>query len=114
MWMVNPSILCKKHLLGEHLETHMFLGSLKKKIKMNGYIENNLLEPKKLKERHDELAIEMKKRGYNHTSDLKFEEKILEYLDEKVKNYIIDKKASLEEILRRCNECRKRWETLKK
>jgi hypothetical protein len=29
MWMVNPRIMCGNHLLGEHLETHMFYGIIK-------------------------------------------------------------------------------------
>ena len=24
MWMVNPRIMCRQHLLGEHVEIHMF------------------------------------------------------------------------------------------
>ena len=30
MWLVPPSHMCRKHLLGEHVELHMLLGTLKK------------------------------------------------------------------------------------
>ena len=29
-WMVDPRLLCRKHLLGEHVENHMFIGTLKR------------------------------------------------------------------------------------
>jgi hypothetical protein len=28
MWMVPPKVMCRKHLLGEHVEIHMLAGSL--------------------------------------------------------------------------------------
>lgn len=30
MWVVNPKILCRKHLLGEHVELHMATGHLQR------------------------------------------------------------------------------------
>ena len=47
-WFVNPKLMCRQHLLGEHCEIHMFIGSMKKQINMNGYISKDLLEPKSL------------------------------------------------------------------
>ena len=47
MWNVNPKTLCRKHLLGEHLEIHMFVGSINKKISMKGYLEKGFLESSK-------------------------------------------------------------------
>ena len=70
MWMVNPKIMCKNHLLGEHREIHTFIGTLKRNISINGYINNDLLEPISIYNRHEELVREMKRRGYNHNSDL--------------------------------------------
>jgi len=26
MWMLNPKALCRKHLMGEHVEIHMLVG----------------------------------------------------------------------------------------
>jgi len=71
MWMVDPKILCRQHLLGEHNELHMFAGSIAKGISMKGYIEKGLVEISSIKSRHQELALEMERRGYKHQSSLK-------------------------------------------
>jgi len=71
LWLVNPKIMCRKHLLGEHLECHMFVGTLNKGISVEGYVSKGLLETSKLKERHDALAYEIISRGYKHNSPLK-------------------------------------------
>lgn len=70
MWMVEPRHMCRKHLMGEHVEMHMFLGSMLKGTSMRGYCANNLMEPAQLKARHDALADEMVRRGYNHSSPM--------------------------------------------
>lgn len=71
MWMVNPKKMCRKHLLGEHVELHMFVGTIKKGISIQGYIDNGLVNPRMIKKRHKELVKEMERRGYNHNSPLK-------------------------------------------
>ena len=43
MWMVDPKIMCRKHLLGEHVEHHMFVGTINKRISIVGYLRDNLL-----------------------------------------------------------------------
>ena len=30
MWMIDPTLLCRKHLLGEHGELHKFIPSFRK------------------------------------------------------------------------------------
>jgi len=104
LWLVDPSIMCRQHLLGEHVECHMFVGTINKGIKVEGYLKDNLLQINKLKSRHEELVHEMKKRGYNHKSPLPVLE--IGYND----TTEIDQKRSLEELLRRCPRCRKRYE----
>lgn len=42
MWMVPPRHMCRKHLLGEHVELHMFVGSIKNGVRVEGYLANNL------------------------------------------------------------------------
>ena len=39
MWMVNPEILCRKHLLGEHVELHMLVGWIIKGKSIQGYLD---------------------------------------------------------------------------
>lgn len=109
MWMVDPRGMCRKHLLGEHVETHMLLGSMNKGISMDGYVRNNLAEPAKLAARHDALATEMKRRGYRHQSPLSHQDaaEVLEYYSEGVQRAKVHRAASLAELVRRCPECAK-------
>lgn len=108
LWMTDPEIMCDKHLMGEHFETHMFYGSIKLKRKMNGFVDNNKLEIKSLKKRHDELAKEMIRRGFKHNSELK-DDLNLSYLDENLINKEIDKVESLKDLVSRCLECSLRY-----
>jgi len=110
MWMCDPEILCQKHLCGEHLEMHMFLGTLKKGKKIDGYLNNNLFEPRSLFQRHEDLKDEMIKRGYNHKSRMKDVECgcVLDLSTEK-QYWEIDKAVALEDLLSRCPECYSRF-----
>ena len=110
MWMVDPKIMCRKHLLGEHVELHMFVGTIKRKKRLSGYIKNNLLQFSAIHGRHQQLIEEMERRGYKHKSPITLTE-----LDEYFSNYsneiqlfVIDKEESLKELLKRCKECRMR------
>jgi len=114
MWMTDPEIMCKNHLLGEHRELHMLMGMLKKQTSMKGYLENNLFEPLAIKSRHDELVAEMERRGYNgHKTPLVFNPHgDLSYLGNDIL-WKVDTKLSTEELLSRCPECRNRYKDLK-
>lgn len=103
MWMVDTKELCDTHLRGEHVETHMIVGILKKEMNIGGYIDNNLIELTSLKKRHDELAKEMIERGMNHKSEIEVPD--YGYLPDEHINYIIDRKSSEEELQRRCDKC---------
>ena len=104
MWMVNPAAMCNKHLLGEHVECHMLVGHLQRKRRITNYIRLNLLQPKSLRERHDQLALEMKDRGMLHKSPLP--EFDLSYLPEEHRTYTVNAEDSLNELSGRCSGCR--------
>ena len=110
MWMVDPEIMCQKHLCGEHVELHMFLSHLKLRRKIQGYIKNNCLEPASIWKRHSAIATEMLRRDYKHKSPMLIGE-CLCVIDLPNDQYLftIDKKASLEELLKRCPKCRERY-----
>jgi hypothetical protein len=97
MWMVSPQKMCRQHLLGEHLEVHMFVGCLNKNKGVNGYLEKGLLEIHNLRKRHNQLAKEMTRRGFSHNSDLP--------------NYKqrfggkINRRLSRLELVKRCKNC---------
>lgn len=109
MWLVDPKIMCQKHLCGEHVETHMFLGSLKKKRKLDKFFLHNCLEPNSLHKRHEELAAEMIIRGYKHKSEMEDPYEYMKYLTLEQKNFKIDKEASLKQLLERCPKCSERY-----
>jgi len=102
MWMIPPETMCRKHLLGEHVELHMFVGTINKGVSVEGFLTKNLLEPESLYARHDALAAEMNRRGYAHNSPLLTAETLDRISNYKVK---IDRPASLAELHRRCPEC---------
>ena len=69
MWMVDPKLMCRKHLLGEHGEIHKFRHNFEKRHNMVGRLMfPSQIDPTKMSERHDALAHEMARRGYNHHS----------------------------------------------
>lgn len=105
MWMVNPRGMCRKHLLGEHVECHMIAGSLIKRKQLDGFVDKNCLEMRSLGPRHADLSQEMMRRGYNHKSPMP--EWIRFEVSEKVLNSRVDRKAALKELHRRCPECRR-------
>lgn len=99
MWMVDPKYLCRKHLLGEHVELHMFVGTILKNKSLKGFKENNLVEVHNIKQRHEDLKNEMIKRGYNHKSQL-----------QEFKDFYygkINKDENLKELTKRCSVCAK-------
>ena len=55
MWMVDPSLMCRKHLLGEHVELHMLVAWLVKGRSIAGWVASNCMEPKMIKQRHEAL-----------------------------------------------------------
>jgi hypothetical protein len=108
--MVDPFILCRKHLLGEHVEHRMFAGTINKRVSINGYLKNNLLEPLKLKQRHRELAKEMSRRGYSHKSELP--EIQFDNLTPSQIAHKINKTLALNNLISRCSECKERFKTI--
>lgn len=99
--MVDPVLLCRKHLLGEHVETHMAAGCVRRGKTLGRFLADGLVDPTRLLERHDLLAAEMVRRGYRHQSPLQ------EYV------YggppvTIDVEANLLDLAHRCPECAER------
>jgi hypothetical protein len=104
MWMVDVRVLCRQHLLAEHLELHMFLGSINKEVHLDGYFNNDLFEPGSMHIRHDDLVMEMRKRGYNHKTPLDMFD--VTYFTPTEINHKINRKNSLQILLSRCLECK--------
>ncbi|MBN2420973.1 hypothetical protein JXB27_01705 [Candidatus Woesearchaeota archaeon] len=113
MWMIDPKLLCRKHLLGEHGELHKFIPSFKKKIKVHGRISPKVqIEPKSYEKRHNQLVKEMLRRGYSHNSKLKAPD--FSYLPKEHRNAKVNINISIGDLKKRCKECKKRIEKWKK
>ena len=108
MWMVNPKLLCNKHLLGEHGELHKHKWTFEKKHRKDNYIKNNCIEPKSMQIRHDELANEIKDRGYNHNSP--FISPDISYLPLEHQEYKVNILNSLRDLHFRCPKCKVLYE----
>ncbi|NIO21283.1 MAG: pyrimidine dimer DNA glycosylase [Candidatus Aenigmarchaeota archaeon] len=73
VWDIPPDKLCRNHLLGEHREIHAIWSILTKSKKGYSRHPETLRWIGKLKAlyaRHEKLAREMCKRGYEHRSCL--------------------------------------------
>lgn len=101
MWKVDPSKMCRKHLLGEHVEMHMFVGTINKGVVKDfpnsRYVKDGLVEVHHIRARHDELVAEMTRRGYNHKTPLP---EFKEYECGKVSTSL-----NQVELSRRCSDC---------
>lgn len=99
MWNVDPSKMCNKHLLGEHVELHMLIGCIKKNKSLKGFVENKLVEIHNIIERHEDLVLEILNRGMKHKSPI--DDSVQLWEEGKV-----DREKNLIELKRRCVRCR--------
>lgn len=111
-WHLPTELLCDQHLLGEHVESHMFLGSIQKGISVEGYIRTKLFIPVTLMLRHEMLATEMSKRNMCHKSPLDVKEsptKVQERLN-RLQRYFHgwDMYYNLADLCNRCPKCKAR------
>ena len=104
--MVDPRLMCRKHLLGEHVEIHMLVASMRNGISLQGFFDNKLIETHNVSRRHEQLVREMKRRGFNHASPLKD--------IPRRRGGRVDRRANLIELARRCKYCRELQERTKR
>lgn len=110
MWMVDPRIMCRRHLLGEHGELHKFLHNWMKRHRIDGRIADNAMEPLSYQTRHDSLAREMHARGYRHRSPLTQPD--FSYLPIEQRAYRIDPIRNRDRLLARCPDCRQIYDNI--
>lgn len=105
MWQVDPVFLCRQHLLGEHREMHALAGSLRLGKSVQGYIEKKLIYVPEVNSRHDDLVVEMNRRGYNHKTPLApaptFDHK-----------NTVSATENIAELYKRCPYCRQRIDAM--
>mgnify|MGYP003643840266 FL=1 len=103
--MIDPKLLCRKHLLGEHGELHKFIPSFHKQYSVDNRVSPVVqIELSSYEERHEEIAEEMLRRGMNHKSPLPplpdFSYLPREHFEAKV-----DKNISIRDLRERCDDC---------
>ena len=101
--MINPEILCRKHLLGEHGEIHKHRHNFVKHHSITNRIKLDQIEPSSMGARHDKLVAEMLCRGYNHQSP--YTQPDISYLPKQEQWHIVNQLNSLSVLLSRCKEC---------
>ena len=108
MWMINPELMCSKHLNDEHREIHRYVGQLKKQKHVIGYCKNNLIEIKSLYNRHFDLVNEMSLRDFNHDSPLYINDVSdnINHLSDYEKSFKINIKQATEILCSKCEECK--------
>jgi hypothetical protein len=93
--------MCRKHLLGEHVELHMLIGSINKDKNIDGFLKDKLVNPAAIYARHRHIVEEMLARGYNHKSPMPKTDRELLYNP-------VDVVANLKDLSTRCEECKRR------
>ena len=107
MWGINPKLLCRQHLLGEHNEIHKHRHNFVKKHSISKRISPVVqIEPENMKKRHDELVNEMIARGYKHNSP--YEQPDLTHLKPDERYATINVDNSINDLINRCPECKKK------
>jgi hypothetical protein len=108
-WQVDPRILCRQHLLGEHRELHALAGAVRKGLTgmLTGLAVKECIQLKDLEERHHELVAEMMKRGYQHNSPWPSDLHLPDLGQ-------VNTAKSLDILLGRCVRCKARYEALKR
>lgn len=56
-WLSPPDAMCRRHLLGEHLEAHIFVSKMEKSWSLDGFIRGSMFfGAEYIKFRHDWLS----------------------------------------------------------
>lgn len=103
MWMIDPKLLCNKHLLGEHGEIHKHRHNFVKGHSIAGRIFPIVqIEPASMQSRHDALVCEMTIRGMNHNSP--YEQPDLSFYEE-IADVKVNVSESHKDLISRCAHC---------
>jgi len=110
MWLIDPRLLCMKHLKLEHKDLHSIVKNLNSGINLDLYIVRGDIDPSNVFTRHEIVEQELQLRGVYTNSPLhKFECKALETWYGKVN---INLGRSLSDLSSACPSCHKRISSL--
>lgn len=102
MWMINPELMCMKHVLGEHYEIHKHLPHLYKGVNIHGRFNPIIqIQLNSLQSRHDKLVKYLK----NHNSLLEVDEQKIKDNYPKYYDLFVDIEYNIKDLSSRCKEC---------
>lgn len=102
MWMIDPRLMCKKHISGEHNEIHKHLPSLYKGVSITGRMGPPAqIQLNALQSRHDELAQYL-----NHKSPLDVDYELIRHNYREHYHTRVDPDHNLADLVYRCADCR--------
>ena len=78
----------------------MFVGTIRKGISIQGYLDKGFLEPTQIRQRHDALVHEMKRRHMNHQSPLP------DFPTPSTRTHVVDVQSNYIELENRCPSCK--------
>lgn len=102
--MIDPKLLCDKHLFGEHGEIHKFRPSFVKGFSISGRMSPVVqILPFEMKRRHDELTAEMERRtGKKYDSPYE-QPDLSKYSEYSGSNVDLDHNKI--DLAKRCSDC---------
>jgi len=103
MWMLPPACMCTQHRLGEHAEIHKHRHNFVKGHSIEG--RRGQIDPARMQQRHDALAVEMMRRGFKHRSP--YEQPDLSGYD--LTGHGVDVEMSRATLHHRCRACFLMW-----
>lgn len=112
MWGVEVELMCREHLMGEHNEMHMLVGSIRKhphgEAIAQGHAEKGQIDTSLIQERHDALAEEMEARGYDHDSSMEYDDSLGIGEVDAERDPSLEASNIRDELADRCPECREK------
>jgi hypothetical protein len=106
MWMVDPRIMCFKHLCREHCEVHRLVANLRKGRDVRSYLLRQVIDISSIYARHKELEDEIMARGGKLDSPLSVAECVA--FARWYGSTTVNIGRSLADLSDCCKECRKK------
>lgn len=120
---VDPEFLCHyddhenretdySHLMGEHAELHMVIGSIRDHPHgiaiVEGHAEKGQINTALIQERHDALVAEMERRGIDHDTPMDYDDELDLGVIDTTLDPNIEQDSNLQQLMDECPACRER------
>jgi len=106
MWMVDPRIMCTRHLCREHCEIHRLVSNLRKGRNVRKYLLQQVIDISSIYARHKEIEEEIMARGGKLDSPLSVAECVA--FARWYGSTTINMGRSLSDLSCCCKQCQKR------